>query len=128
MPIKVDTWVYMIFKLSYKSTWIFIIFNLGINIFILRYFAVDTAFPYHFNVITNLNFFGGTTLTAYSTYSFVINYPSYVPGRLYTQFTNPLSNYKILFFLTCFKYVGTYFYYIFRCALNYYPVSTNYIS
>ncbi len=72
------------------------------------YIAIDSAFPYHLNAISNLNIISGMTYTATTTSTLAVYYPSAVTGSLYTQFTNPFTNYKIFFFLTCLKYMGKY--------------------
>ena len=87
------------------------------NLYILNvpYIAIDPLFPHHLNSFDNvpINYGAGSTITNLTTrdpfpkyYFNIINYTSQAVGQRYTNFSSPLSNNKILLFLTTFYVTG----------------------
>lgn len=73
-----------------------------------RVIALDSAFPDHLNLISNVNIFGSSTVTTGSTQSVTKSYSSMVGSVLFNTFTpvngTDYSYTKIVSFLSCFGY------------------------
>lgn len=76
-----------------------------------RVITRSSNFPYHLNLINNLNVRSTTTFTAPTTYSTNKNYSQATNGNLFTTMTpisgSNYSNIKIITYLSCFGFHGT---------------------
>lgn len=67
--------------------------------------AIDRALPFHLNTFGNSGFGAGTHTTS-SSMSIGFNYTAKMAANVYKTFNATFTNYKVLFFLTCFDYYG----------------------
>ena len=103
------------------------------NIYILNvaYIAIDPDFPHHLNSFDNVPVSEGSTLTnitsrSYSptTYTNTINYTQQAASRTYKTFSTPLTNNKIVLFLTSIRTTCSYT----SSRVYYYWVNTTILS
>lgn len=86
--------------------------NLKTGVWALSYrvLVVDSAFPGHLNLFSNVNIFGSSTITASTTLTATMNYTSMANGKGYTfnTFTpvnvTDYSYNKIIPYLSCFGF------------------------
>jgi len=82
--------------------------NINVYKYRVRYFAVNSAFPFHFNIIEHYTPYEKVTITTLATATFTPTYSSILPAiATYRAFPNPASNYNIISYVSCFVYAGT---------------------
>jgi hypothetical protein len=81
--------------------------NVNVYKYKIRYFSVNSLFPYHFNIVPHYQPYEQVTITAASTTTVTTVYSSILPASAtYKTFANAASNYNIFSYIPCFQYAG----------------------